>query len=206
MLSRYHPIWINTHFNHPRELTPESIQACTKLVNAGIPLGNQSVLLKGINDCPHVMKTLVQSLVKARVRPYYLYQCDLSEGIEHFRTSVARGMEIVELLRGHTSGFAVPTYVIDAPGGGGKIPINPQYLISLSQDKVILRNYEGIITTYAEPTDKTSVCNDCGICDSSEGKNFGLGKLINNNKISLVPRDNNRLMRREKFVKMAGKN
>lgn len=206
MLSRYHPIWINTHFNHPRELTPESIKACTKLVNAGIPLGNQSVLLKGINDCPHVMKKLVQSLVKTRVRPYYLYQCDLSEGIEHFRTSVARGIEIIELLRGHTSGFAVPTYVVDAPGGGGKIPINPQYMISLSQNKVILRNYEGIITAYAEPTDKTSVCKNCGICKSTDGKNFGLGKIINNKKISLIPQDNNRVMRREKFATIAGEN
>lgn len=204
MLSRYHPIWINTHFNHPLELTPESINACAKLVNAGIPLGNQSVLLKGINDCPHIMKKLMQSLVRARVRPYYLYQCDLSEGIEHFRTSVSRGMEIIELLRGHTSGFAVPTYVIDAPGGGGKIPINPQYLISQSQDKVILRNYEGIITTYAEPADKNSVCTNCGICKDADNRNFGLGKLINNSKTSLIPKDNIRFMRREKFAKIAG--
>ena len=206
MLSRYHPIWINTHFNHPEELTPESIKACAKLANAGIPLGNQSVLLKGINDCHHIMKNLVQKLVKSRIRPYYLYQCDLSEGIEHFRTSVSRGIEIMELLRGHTSGFSVPTYVIDAPGGGGKIPVSPQYLISQSQDKVILRNYEGIITTYAEPTDKTSSCNSCGICKSSTNKDFGLGKLISDSQISLVPKDNNRFMRRKKFAKIAGDN
>jgi len=152
------------------------------------------------------MKNLVQKLVKSRIRPYYLYQCDLSEGIEHFRTSVSRGIEIMELLRGHTSGFSVPTYVIDAPGGGGKIPVSPQYLISQSQDKVILRNYEGIITTYAEPTDKTSSCNSCGICKSSTNKDFGLGKLISDSQISLVPKDNNRFMRRKKFAKIAGDN
>lgn len=200
MLSKYHPLWLNTHFNHPREITPESAAACARLANAGIPLGNQSVLLKGVNDCPNIMKKLVQSLVKIRVRPYYLYQCDLSEGIEHFRTSVARGMEIIELLRGHTSGFAVPTYVIDAPGGGGKIPVNPQYLISQSQDKVILRNYEGIITTYTEPVDKNSTCNKCGICKQTKKlARFGLGKLISNDKISLIPKDNNRVKRRESF-------
>lgn len=204
MLSKYHPLWINTHFNHPGELTQESIEACAKLVNAGIPLGNQSVLLKGVNDCPDIMKKLMHGLVKARIRPYYMYQCDLSEGIEHFRTSVARGIEIIELLQGHTSGFAVPTYVIDAPGGGGKIPINPQYLISLSQDKVLLRNYEGIIATYAEPSDKTSTCNNCGICKPKGKLSFGLGKLINNHKISLVPEDNNRVNRRGKYLSVAG--
>lgn len=205
MLSKYHPLWINTHFNHPKELTPQSIEACTKLANAGIPLGNQSVLLKNVNDCPNIMKKLMHELVKARVRPYYMYQCDLSEGIEHFRTSVARGIEIVELLRGHTSGFAVPTYVIDAPGGGGKIPVNPQYLISQSQDKVILRNYEGIITTYTEPADKTSNCTGCKLCKQTQNKTeFGLGKLINDDKISLIPKDNNRIQRRNKFVSVVG--
>ncbi len=205
MLACYHPLWINTHFNHPSELMPDSIEACAKMVDAGIPLGNQCVLLKGINDCPEIMKKLMHGLVKARVRPYYMYQCDLSEGIEHFRTSVARGIEIIELLRGHTSGFAVPTYVIDAPGGGGKIPVNPQYMISQSQNKVILRNYEGIITTYAEPADKTSSCNNCGVCQPSTAKDkFGLGKLIGNDKISLIPKDNNRIKRREKNLSLVG--
>ncbi|MFZ3173031.1 MAG: lysine 2,3-aminomutase [Carboxydocellales bacterium] len=205
MLARYHPLWLNTHFNHPRELTPESIAACTKLVNAGIPLGNQSVLLKGINDCPQLMKNLVQGLVKTRIRPYYMYQCDLSEGIEHFRTSVSRGIEIIELLRGHTSGFAVPTYVIDAPGGGGKIPVNPQYLISQSQNKVLLRNYEGIISTYSEPLDNTSTCNKCNVCKPDiDQVNTGLGKLINEDKISLIPKDNNREKRRKKYLARAG--
>ena len=164
MLKKYHPIWLNTHFNHPKEITPESRRACEMLVDAGIPVGNQSVLLKGVNDCPHIMKKLVHELVKMRVRPYYLYQCDLSTGIEHFRTSVGKGIEIIERLRGHTSGFAVPTYVIDAPGGGGKIPVAPDYLISQTDTQVILRNYEGVITAYTEPSDKISRCRQCGIC------------------------------------------
>lgn len=163
-LKKFHPIWINTHFNHPHEITPESGRACKMLADAGIPLGNQSVLLKNINDCPYIMKNLVQGLVKNRVRPYYLYQCDLSEGIEHFRTPVATGIEIIEMLRGHTSGFAVPTFVVDAPGGGGKIPVNPQYLISQSNDKVLLRNFEGVICSYAEPKDKLHKCQNCGLC------------------------------------------
>ncbi|MDI3547516.1 MAG: lysine 2,3-aminomutase [Halanaerobiales bacterium] len=151
MLKKYHPIYINVHFNHPKEITEVSAAACEKLNNAGIPLGNQSVLLKGINDQPAVMKKLVHELLKIRVKPYYLYQCDLSQGIEHFRTPVSRGIEIIESLRQHTTGFAVPTYVIDAPGGGGKIPVGPQYLISMSEGKVILRNYKGKIFAYTEP-------------------------------------------------------
>ena len=153
MLRKYHPIWLNTHFNHPDEVTPESFAACTKLADAGIPLGNQSVLLRGVNDCVHVMKHLVHELVKMRVRPYYIYQCDLSMGLEHFRTPVSKGIEIIEGLRGHTSGFAVPTFVVDAPGGGGKTPVMPQYVISQSPGKVVLRNFEGVITTYTEPAE-----------------------------------------------------
>lgn len=151
MLKKYHPVWLNTHFNHPNEITPESTEACRKLADAGIPLGNQSVLLRGINDSVRTMRTLVHELVKIRVRPYYIYQCDLSLGIEHFRTKVAKGIEIIEGLRGHTSGYCVPTFVVDAPGGGGKIPVMPQYLISQSPTKIALRNYEGVITTYTEP-------------------------------------------------------
>lgn len=130
MLKKYHPIWLNTHFNHPNEVTPESKQACARLADAGIPLGNQSVLLRGVNDCTHIMKKLVHELVKMRVRPYYIYICDLSLGIGHFRTPVSKGIEIIENLRGHTSGYAVPTFVVDAPGGGGKIPVMPNYVIS----------------------------------------------------------------------------
>lgn len=151
MLKKYHPIWLNTHFNHPNEITPESTEACRKLADAGIPLGNQSVLLRGVNDSVGVMRELVHKLVQIRVRPYYIYQCDLSLGIEHFRTKVAKGIEIIEGLRGHTSGFCVPTFVVDAPGGGGKTPVMPQYVISQTPTKIALRNFEGVITTYTEP-------------------------------------------------------
>ncbi|WP_434796295.1 lysine 2,3-aminomutase [Terrisporobacter vanillatitrophus] len=200
MIKKYHPVWINTHFNHPNEITDESKLACNRIVNAGIPLGNQSVLLKNINDCPSIMKELVHQLVMNRVRPYYIYQCDLSEGIEHFRTSVSTGIEIIELLRGHTSGFAVPTFVVDAPGGGGKIPVNPQYVISQSPEKVILRNYEGAICAYTEPTDKTRECQDCGICEKHKDDDYkGLEKLFKNERISLTPASNVRLNRRREF-------
>lgn len=158
MLKKYHPIWVNTHFNHPNEVTPESINACNMLADAGIPLGNQSVLLRGVNDCVCVMKHLVHLLVKMRVRPYYIYQCDLSMGLEHFRTPVSKGIEIIESLRGHTSGFAVPTFIIDAPGGGGKTPVMPQYIISQAPGKIVLRNFEGVITTYTEPSEYHNEC------------------------------------------------
>ncbi len=183
MLKKYHPIWLNTHFNHPKEITVDSKRALAMLADAGIPLGNQTVLLKGINDCSHIMKKLMHQLVLNRVRPYYIYQCDLSQGIEHFRTSVSKGIEIIESLRGHTSGYAVPTYVVDAPGGGGKIPVGPQYLISQSDQKVILRNYEGIICSYTEPEDKTSHCTDCGICGKE--KHIGVEKLLHTDQYSL---------------------
>ena len=163
MLKKYHPVWLNTHFNHPNEITPDSRRACEMLADAGIPLGNQSVLLAGVNDCVHVMKRLVHELVKIRVRPYYIYQCDLSMGLEHFRTPVSKGIEIIEALRGHTSGFAVPTFVVDAPGGGGKIPVMPEYLISMSPDKVILRNFEGVITSYTQPEHYVQNCH-CDVC------------------------------------------
>ncbi len=151
MLKKYHPLYLNTHFNHPREITPEAEKAVSRLADAGIPLGNQSVLLKGINDSPRIMRKLVHELLRIRIKPYYIYQCDLSQGIEHFRTRVDRGLSIIESLRGHTTGLGVPTYVIDAPGGGGKIPANPQYIISRSPGKVVLRNFEGKIFAYTEP-------------------------------------------------------
>jgi len=198
MIKKYHPVWINTHFNHPNEITKESIKACEMLVNAGIPLGNQSVLLKNVNDCPYIMKNLVQKLTRYRIRPYYIYQCDLSEGIEHFRTSVSAGIEIIEMLRGHTSGFSVPTFVVDAPGGGGKIPVNPQYLISQSPEKVILRNFEGVICTYEEPKDKTHECKGCGLCKKYVGrKKTGLEKLYQEDTLCLIPSSNIRLKRRD---------
>lgn len=185
MLRKYHPIWINTHFNHPKELTSESQAALARLADGGIPLGNQSVLLKGINDCPNIMKKLVHGLVKNRVRPYYIYQCDLSTGIEHFRTSVSKGIEIIESLRGHTSGFAVPTYVVDAPGGGGKIPVSPQYLISMGPNKVVLRNYEGVITVYDEPNRLQENCQ-CEYC-RAQTDSVGVMKLLNHQEHSLEP-------------------
>lgn len=188
MLKKYHPLWLNTHFNHPKEITEESTAACTRLADAGIPLGNQSVLLRGVNDCIHIMKSLVHRLVKIRVRPYYLYQCDLSQGIEHFRTAVSKGLEIIEGLRGHTSGLAVPTFVVDAPGGGGKIPVLPQYLISQSDHKVILRNFEGNLYTYTEPVNKTSECGSCNFCAGEKIKKIVNGPakmLVNNTKAEI---------------------
>ncbi len=155
MLQKYHPLWMNIHVNHPNEITKELAGATDKLTRAGIPLGNQAVLLAGVNDNVHIQRDLVQDLVRIRVRPYYLYQCDLVEGAGHFRTPVAKGIEIMEGLRGHTSGFAVPQFIVDAPGGGGKIPVMPNYLLSMSDHKVVLRNFEGYITTYEEPTDYT---------------------------------------------------
>lgn len=155
MLRQFHPLWMNIHFNHAKELTPEASQAVARLADAGIPLGAQTVLLAGVNDSVQVMKELMHKLVRNRVRPYYLYQCDLVEGAGHFRTTISKGIEIIEGLRGHTSGYAIPTYVVDAPGGGGKIPVMPQYLISQAPGKVVLRNFEGFITTYAEPNDYT---------------------------------------------------
>ena len=200
ILKKYHPIWINTHFNHPIEITEESMLACKMLADSGIPLGNQSVLLKNINDCPYIMKDLVQKLVMNRVRPYYLYQCDLSEGIEHFRTPVSVGIAIIELLRGHTSGFAVPTFVVDAPGGGGKIPVNPQYLVSQSSEKLILRNYEGVLCTYTEPSDKSHECKNCGICNKFKKDEYkGLEKLYRDERICLTPKSNIRIKRRGLF-------
>jgi lysine 2,3-aminomutase len=151
MLRKYHPVWINTHFNHPNELTPQSAEACARLVDAGIPLGNQSVLLRGVNDRPQVMEELVRGLVRMRVRPYYLFQCDLVRGVEHFRTPLARGIEIMEYLRGRVSGLAIPLFVVDAPHGGGKIPVLPTYVVSTSPTHTVLRNLEGMLVSYPEP-------------------------------------------------------
>jgi len=164
MLRKYHPLYLNTHFNHPKEITPDSERACAMLADAGINLGNQTVLMRGINDCAHVMKKLVHGLVRIRVKPYYYYQCDLAMGTNHFRTSVAKGIEIYESLRGHTTGFAVPMYIIDAIGGGGKTPVIPQYMISQAEHQVVLRNYEGVISKYTEPDDYVEGechCEDC---------------------------------------------
>jgi lysine 2,3-aminomutase len=151
MLRKYHTLWINTHFNHPNELTSEAAEACAKLVDAGIPVGNQSVLLKGVNDDPQTMEELLRGLVRMRVRPYYLFQCDLVEGIEHFRTPLARGIEIMERLRGRLSGIAIPNFVVDLPHGGGKVPILPNYVVSMSPTHTVLRNAHGMLVSYPEP-------------------------------------------------------
>jgi len=152
MLSRYRPLWVNTHFNHPRELTREAALACERLQRAGIPMNNQSVLLKGVNDSLPVMQALCHGLLRIGVRPYYLYQCDPVKGAEHLRTSIWKGIEIIEGLRGHTTGFAVPQFVIDAPGGGGKIPVGPNYLLGETEEGVLLRNYEGLVFEYKNPS------------------------------------------------------
>jgi lysine 2,3-aminomutase len=207
MLKKHQPLWINTHFNHPRELTQSSRTALQKMADAGFPLGNQSVLLAGVNDCPRIMKSLVHKLAYNRVRPYYLYQCDLSEGLGHFRTPVGKGIEILESLIGHTSGLCVPTYVIDAPGGGGKIPVMPNYLISWSTNKVVLRNYEGVISIYKEPDSYEPYfcdrnCDGCDLelllDDAEEYKAVGIEKLLADydKTISLVPANNARYKRR----------
>ena len=151
MLKRYHPLYVNTHFNHPRELTPEAAQACSMLADAGIPLGNQTVLLRGVNDDPKILAELFGGLVRIRVKPYYLFQCDLVRGVEHFRTPLSRGIEIMEYLRGRISGLAIPTFVVDASYGGGKIPILPNYIVSVSPTHTVLRNQEGLIISYPEP-------------------------------------------------------
>ena len=192
MLKKYHPIWLNTHFNHPNEMTPEAQAAVAKLADAGIPLGNQTVLLRGVNDCVHVMKKLMHELVKNRVRPYYIYQCDLSMGLEHFK-----GIEIIENLRGHTSGYAVPTFVVDAPGGGGKTPVMPTYVISQSPDKVILRNFEGVITTYTEPREYHEECH-CEACEAKRRVDEGVASLLETDRMSLEP---SFLMRHERNKK-----
>lgn len=207
MLKKHQPLWINMQFNHPREVTRSARTGVRKMADAGIPLGNQSVLLAGVNDCPRVIKELVHKLVANRVRPYYIYQCDLSEGLTHFRTTVGKGIEIMENLIGHTSGFAIPRYVIDAPGGGGKIPVGPTYMISRGANKVILRNYEGVITTYHEPPSYKDDfcdrrCSDCrldlNLNESEEFNAEGIANLLlQDDDISMVPENSGRMNRRK---------
>ena len=153
IVKRYHPIYMNLHFNHPDELTPEVKEACGRLADAGIPLGAQTVLLKGVNDDPEIMKRLMHQLLLARVKPYYLYMADLTKGTNHFRTTVETGLKIVQALQGHTSGMAVPHFVIDAPGGGGKIPLLPnEYLLNLDEKGAVLKNFENKTYHYPQPS------------------------------------------------------
>jgi lysine 2,3-aminomutase len=197
MLRRYHPIYFNTHFNVPQEFTPESEAALARLADAGIPLGNQSVLLRGVNDCPTLLKRLMYKLSANRVRPYYIYQCDLAHGLSHFRTTVAKGIEIMESLRGHISGLAVPTFVVDAPSGGGKIPVMPIYFVSQHEHKVILRNFEGRIVAYEEPRDYQGMCTEgrpCRYCREAARAGdelVGVAGLFDENpeRIALVPNE-----------------
>ena len=190
MLRRYHPVWMNIHFNHPKEVTPEVEGALARLADVGIPLGSQTVLMAGVNDCPNVMLALVRKLVKNRVRPYYIYQCDLVHGAGHFRTPVAKGVEIIKSLRGHTSGFAVPTFVVDAPEGGGKVPVMPNYLLSMSDSRVVVRNYEGMVSTYVQPTHyeghDSATCVFCRARRSEAGQE-GIAGLLAGHARKIVP-------------------
>jgi lysine 2,3-aminomutase len=165
MLKRYHPLYMNLHFNHPDELTPEVEAACGRLADAGIPLGSQTVLLKGINDDPETMKRLVQKLLKARVKPYYLYQADLVSGTNQFRTPVESGLAIIRALHGHTSGMAIPRYVIDAPGGGGKVTVMPQdFVLEINPREVILKNYEDQVYRYPQVRTESVESRDADAC------------------------------------------
>jgi lysine 2,3-aminomutase len=177
MLEKYHPIWINTHFNHPNEITPESAAACDRLLRAGIPVNNQAVLLRGVNDCAYTMRDLVQGLMKIRVRPYYLYLCDQVMGAEHFRTSIGEGIEIIEFLRGHTSGLAVPQFVMDAPGGGGKVPLMPNYVLGHYGDSMVYRNFEGVIGRFDDVPRQPHQCDRCSDRESVQER--GIARLLN---------------------------
>jgi lysine 2,3-aminomutase len=193
MLKKFHPLWINTHFNHPNELTPEAAEACARLADAGIPLGNQSVLLRGVNDDPRVYEQLCRGLVRLRVRPYYLFQCDLVRGVEHFRTPLSRGIEIMEYLRGRVSGLAIPQFVVDAPHGGGKIPLLPNYIISSSPTNTVLRNYEGLIVNYPEPGLRAATENP----EPGAGSNPGVWELAAGRASAIVPSEAVRYQRRK---------
>lgn len=185
MLEKYHPIWVNTHFNHPNEITPESAAACDRLLRAGIPVNNQAVLLRGVNDCPYIMRDLVQGLMKIRVRPYYLYLCDPVMGAEHFRTSVGEGIAIMEYLRGHTSGLAVPQFVMDAPGGGGKVPLMPNYVLGHYGDSVVYRNFEGVIGRFDDVPSHPHQCDRCE--DREQRDERGVARLLNRTADRLEP-------------------
>lgn len=190
MIRKYAPVYFMTHFNHPYEITPEAKRACDRLVDSGIPIMNQAVLLRKINSDVLIMKRLMQELLKIRVKPYYIYQCDLSEGISHFRTPVQKGIEIIEALRGHTSGLAVPEFVIDVPGGGGKVPVMPSYLISQSDKKVILRNYEGLIASYPQPEEMNCDCSTAAeVSKDTFQDHTGLTELFARDNMSLEPRE-----------------
>ncbi len=195
MLRKYHPLWINTHFNHPNELTQEAASACAKLIDAGIPLGNQTVLLRGVNDSPQTIEQLCRGLVRMRVRPYYLYQCDLIRGVEHFRTPLSRGIEIMEYLRGKVSGVAIPNFVVDAPHGGGKIPVMPNYIVSMSPTHTVLRNYEGLLINYPEPVTESKP-----LPQAQQEQSGGVWELAAGKTSVIQPANTTRGRRREKII------
>jgi lysine 2,3-aminomutase len=180
MIKKYHPIYVNTHFNHPWEVTPESSKACEMLADVGVPVGNQMVIMKGVNDDPVVVKELMQMLLKIRVRPYYMYMADETKGANHFRTSIETGLKITEALRGHTSGLAVPHFVIDAPGGGGKIPLLPNYVLHIDKDKIILRNFKNKVYSYQNYADKN---NPGGYKFNHKKKEKTAKKKVNKKKV-----------------------
>jgi lysine 2,3-aminomutase len=203
VLRKHHPLWINTHFNHPSELTAESAAACAKLVDAGIPLGNQTVLLRGVNDSHKIIEQLCRGLVRMRVRPYYLYQCDLVRGVEHFRTPLSRGIEIMEYLRGRVSGIAIPNFVVDAPHGGGKIPVMPNYVVTISPTHTVLRNYEGLLVNYPEPGCGNAPCTDVKQeqpAPKGHGESAGVWELADGQASVIQPADTNRCRRRQSIM------
>lgn len=189
MLDKYGPVWVNTQFNHPREITPEAAAAVDRLVRHGVCVNNQSVLLRGINDDPEIIKILCRKLIQIKVRPYYLFQCDQVEGAEHFRTRISKGIEIMESLRGHTTGYSIPTFVVDGPEGAGKIPIMPNYLISQSEHMSVLRNYEGVIIGYRESGER--------VIPMIQRTSSGVAAILAGRRASLVPFETKRMQRRK---------
>ncbi len=190
VLQKYHPLWMNIHVNHPNEVSAELARAADLLTRAGIPLGNQTVLMAGVNDCVHIQRELIHRLLRIRVRPYYLFQCDLVEGAGHFRTPVQKGIEMIEGLRGHTSGLGVPVFAIDAPGGGGKVPLMPNYLVTMSEHNVVIRNYEGYVAAYEQPA--SYVPHDPTQCEYCQHKmlepgQHGLTGLLDGEEIEIKP-------------------
>jgi len=195
MLASHRPLWVNTQFNHPKEVTVESQEACDKLLRVGIPVSNQAVLLRGINDSIDIMRELCHTLQRIMVRPYYLFQCDPVKGVEHFRTSIWKGIEIIEMLRGYTGGLSIPSFVVDVPGGGGKVPLQPFYLLSVTDKDVLLRNYEGMIIKYYNPQEAHFVQSRKS---NGSGKDGGTAQLIKGQSKALVPEETPRYRRRNK--------
>jgi len=198
MLKRYHPLYVNTHFNHPVELTPEAQMACMRLADAGIPVGNQTVLLRGVNDDAKVLEELFRKLLKVRVRPYYLFQCDLVRGVEHFRTPLSRGIEIMEYLRGRLSGLGIPAFVVDAPHGGGKIPLLPNSIVSWSPTHTVLRNFQGRLVSYPEPGEPVALSREPGETSALSVWDLAAGR----GNLQHHPRPARRLLRRKAPMQM----